>query len=126
MAFPSTISTSHSPPAARDVFTDLAVETKQHIASFIESDIDLCNFRLVISSMNNAVDDDNLSFWRRRFLAHFDKFTATGDRYEVNLSHKVKYQERKHYLKYGALFQNGETDKEMQCLVMVVEMMLGK
>lgn len=56
----------------RNPFDSLPIETVQHIASQSTYDSDLCNFRLICRSTHDAVDADNCSFWRRRFLDLFE------------------------------------------------------
>lgn len=44
----------------------------QMIAVDIEDDADLLNFRLTCSHFNSAADDDQVTFWRSRFLTRYD------------------------------------------------------
>ena len=57
---------------SHNYFNSLPIETVQHIASFLDYDSDLCNFKYISSGAKDAVDADNQSFWRRRFLQYFE------------------------------------------------------
>ncbi len=82
MATTDSATTSTSNP-----FDDLPIETVQHIGSFCTYDSDLCHFRLICRSTLDAVDADNCSFWRRRFLDTFEAsavLKAGGESDRVN------------------------------------------
>ena len=68
------------------------------------------------------MDADNCSFWRRRFLACFEKPIKLTN----NVAFKHAYQKRKYVLKHGAQFQTGETRKEKGCLELVRDLVVGE
>ena len=94
----------------------------QRIAHHIEADQDLCAFRVVCKATRDAIDGDNLSFWRRRFLGTFEK--ATG--YKSNKAYKEAYQKRKKAMKFGADFKRGSSRREKACLEVLRDLILGK
>lgn len=105
-------------------------QTNQHIASYLDSDAFLCNFRRISHSTHNAVDGDRLSFWRRRFLARFEKPTWTEP---SNLKYKHAYQKRRKALMYGAKFdaavrrtESKEIKKANAALEVVRDILVGK
>ncbi|KAK3716377.1 hypothetical protein LTR37_006527 [Vermiconidia calcicola] len=103
-------------------FTTLPLETNQHIASLIEYDTDLCSFRLICHATNDAVEADSCSFWRRRFLGHFERPVGEPSLWkgaEGNLRFKKEYAKRRGCLKNGARFGSGETRRERECLEVV-------
>jgi hypothetical protein len=57
---------------SHNYFNSLPIETVQLIASFLDYDSDLCNFKYISQGARDAVDADNQSFWRRRFLQYFE------------------------------------------------------
>nr|POE47505.1 casein kinase ii subunit beta-2 [Quercus suber] len=96
-------------------------QTNQHIASFLDSDQDLTSYRITCRSAHSAIDADNNSYWRRRFLSRFEK---PGWDNPSNLILKHKYQSRRRLLRKGALFQTGDTNSEERCLIMLRELIL--
>ena len=64
---------------SHNYFNSLPIETIQHIASFLEYDSDLCNFKYISQGARDAVDADNHSFWRRRFLQYFEASKELSD-----------------------------------------------
>ncbi|TKA76036.1 hypothetical protein B0A55_05109 [Friedmanniomyces simplex] len=97
-------------------FDSVPIETNQHIASYLTSDFDLCNFRLVSHATHDAVDADNDSFWRRRFLAVFETPVWGGGRGRStatsNLKFKREYQKRRRCLMFGAKYEAALTRRE--------------
>ncbi|TKA39328.1 hypothetical protein B0A54_10346 [Friedmanniomyces endolithicus] len=87
-------------------FDGMPIETNQHIASYLTGDSDLCSFRLVSRSTHDAVDADNNSFWRRRFLAVFETPTWGAKRNDnTNVKFKREYQRRRRCLLFGAKYE---------------------
>jgi len=81
-------------------------QTTQHIASYLDSDFDLSSFCSVSHSTNVAVNADNNSFWRRRYLAFFEKPTSwSADDRRKNAKYKAVYQRYRRRLLYGAVFK---------------------
>jgi hypothetical protein len=80
----------------------LLLQTRQLIAMYLPSDADVVAYCEACRSTNAAVDGDRLSFWRRRFLAAFER-PATP--YVNNLVFKQQYQKRRKALLYGAKFE---------------------
>ena len=111
-----------SPIHSSNPFDILPIETNQHIASHIENDSDICNFRLICRSTLDAVDADNCSFWRRKFLSCFEKPVKTMSNFEF----KRTYQKRRGVLKCGALFYLGDTKREKECLEVVRDLICGE
>ncbi|KAK5123180.1 hypothetical protein LTR85_003378 [Meristemomyces frigidus] len=87
---------------APNPFDVLPIETNQHIASYLDNELDLGRFRLICHSTHDAVDADRCSFWRRRFLTTFERPTWTGGN---NERYKTTYQKRKRALMFGAKFE---------------------
>ena len=99
------------------------------MASHLDSDRDLCNFRLTCHSANEAVDHDNYSFWRRRFMSTFEKPSWSS---KPNVEYKRQYKRRKNALLYGARFDVAikfarakEIPKAIRALEVLKEMLLG-
>ncbi|KAF2842548.1 hypothetical protein M501DRAFT_927009 [Patellaria atrata CBS 101060] len=99
-------------------FNILPIELNKEIAGYLESDKDLCNFRLVCQNACNAIDGDHLSFWRHRFLQFFD---PTG-RETTNAEYMRLYQTRRMWLKRGSKFYYGHKKEEKQCLQVVKDL----
>ena len=92
------------------------------ITFYIEADQDICAFREVCKITRDAVDGDNFSFWRRRFLSVFEQPFG----YEDNKSYRDGYQKRRQMLKLGAEFKRGHTRPEKDCLEILKDLILGK
>ncbi|EMD00714.1 hypothetical protein BAUCODRAFT_61254, partial [Baudoinia panamericana UAMH 10762] len=75
----------------------------QLIALNLESDFDICRYRLACKSTLAAVDEDGWSFWRRRFRASFEPPSWTD---RGNFVYKRAYQKRRKALMYGAKFES--------------------
>ena len=111
-------------------FNKLPIETVQHIASYVLEDDLLCNFRLACQAMHNAVDADNCSFWRRRFLSRFEK-PADADSEgwkgaKGNVRFREAYQKRRWVMKNGASsFVTGDTAREEKCLEVLRDLVVG-
>ncbi|KAK4543661.1 hypothetical protein LTR36_005306 [Oleoguttula mirabilis] len=88
--------------AAQNPFDTLPIETNQHIASYLDNELDLCRYRRICHSTHDAVDADRCSFWRRRFLTTFEKPNWPGG---SNERYKITYQKRKRALMFGAKFK---------------------
>ena len=80
----------------------------------------------------DAVDADNCSFWRRRFLDYFEKPT-TGVSFEANtnaawnnVAYKKAYQKRRSALKNGAKFAVGASKRETECLEVLRDLVVGE
>ncbi|KAF2832993.1 hypothetical protein CC86DRAFT_338057 [Ophiobolus disseminans] len=58
-------------PSSAVAFNSLPIELNQAIAREIENDKDLATYRLICRGTNDAVDADNLSFWRTKFREKF-------------------------------------------------------
>ena len=99
-------------------------QTNQHIASFLDCDLDICRFCRICQSTYNAVDADNCSFWRRRFLEYFEK--PGRKTYPTNATYKFQYQRRKLVFKFGATFKAGETKREIECLEVLRDLICGE
>lgn len=109
-------------------FDSLPIETSQQIASYLDSDTDLCSFRLSCHATDDAVNADSYSFWRMRFISQFEKpdWKTKGKKLVDNQKYKEQYQLRKRVLKNGAVFMAGESGKEKLCLAVLRELILGK
>ena len=103
-------------------------QTNQNIATFLESDIDLCHYRQVCCSTRDAVNGDGNSFWRRRFTSVFEtpSWSSSGKRLEINERFRLEYSKRKGHLKNGAIFQRGTSKVEKACLEMLRDMIIGR
>ncbi|KAI9700178.1 MAG: hypothetical protein M1820_006846 [Bogoriella megaspora] len=100
-------------------FQKLPLEINQAIAGFIEADSDLVAFAFICRETNNAIDADNCSFWRRRFLGCF-----TGVVGDTNFDMKDRYKERRSILRKGATFKLGGRMLEKQCLGLIQDLLL--
>lgn len=77
---------------------------------------------LICQETYNAVNGDNLSFWRKRFLHHFDMLDYSVS----NARLKRMYQERRDTLRKGTVFKHGNRRKESQCVEVLKNLLLGK
>ena len=114
-----------TPTKNQNPFNNIPIEVTQHIASYLDYDSDLCSFRLICRSTLDAVDADNCSFWRRRFLDVFETSTTltTG---KNNVAFKKAYQKRRGCLKNGASFRSGDTKRERECLEVLRDLVVGE
>ena len=102
------------------------------IALELTSDADLATFRLICGNTRDAVDSDGASFWRKRYLAVFDRpralpFTHPSSRNKnVNAWFRIKYQDMRRVLRKGTSFKTGGGSKvEEICLVLLRDLAVG-
>ena len=111
-------------------YTDQSSQINQQIASELDTDQDICNFRLICRDTHDAIDADGCSFWRRRFLAIFEtpQLELTGQRVADNEKFRDVYKKRKNLLKNGVLqeFRNGLVPREQQCLELIRDLIIGE
>ncbi|KAI4722389.1 hypothetical protein E4T48_01339 [Aureobasidium sp. EXF-10727] len=98
-------------------FELLPVEIRQSIASYID-DKSITSYRLICRSTKHALDEDEGSFWRTRYLDSYDppQNLPIGERSVVNEWFKKQYQCRKRVERQRFDFQAGNSKKEMECL----------
>ncbi|KAF2472211.1 uncharacterized protein BDR25DRAFT_367005 [Lindgomyces ingoldianus] len=100
-------------PSSTAAFNKLPIELNKQIVHYLDTDRDICSFRLICKNTNHAVDGDNLSFWRSRFRDAFAMKPGSS-----NNVLKKQYQRRKRYLRLGAGvdFYRGWTKQEQKVL----------
>jgi len=126
--------TTHLAVCETRIATDTPQQTNQHIASYLTGDSDLCNFRLISQSTHDAVDADNNSFWRRRFLAVFETPMWGANRSgDINVKFKREYQRRRRCLLFGAKYEAAvwkhegkEIRKGTEALEVLRELLVGE
>ncbi|KAI5251286.1 hypothetical protein E4T42_04468 [Aureobasidium subglaciale] len=107
-----------------NAFETLSVEIRQLIASNLD-DKDLATYRLVCQSTKSALDEDEGSFWRTRFLNTFDypeNIPIEKKRSKMNEWFKKKYQYRKHTERQRFEFQVGNSQREVECLSLIKDL----
>ncbi|KAF2002885.1 hypothetical protein P154DRAFT_618273 [Amniculicola lignicola CBS 123094] len=94
-------------------FNTLPIELNKAIAHYLETDRDVCSYRLVCRATNDAIDGDRYSFWRTRF-----RETYAYDKSVPNGLLKKEYQRRQRCLRIGASirFYNGHSKNERKVL----------
>lgn len=97
----------------------------QHIASYVEDDKDLENFRCSCPAVNNAIDESRGYFWRCRFIDRWEA-PRVGSNVKSGADFKIAYRRRNHVLNKQTRFQLGDTRRERNCLEVLRDMILGK
>ena len=93
------------------------------IALAIVDDADLQNYRLSCHFANDAADGDNGSFWRKRFLAHYD---ATSAGYQVcNGEYKRMYVHRQLRLGFHDRTGKSKSGDERRSLEVLRDLIAG-
>lgn len=103
------------------VANDGLAQLNQHIASYLEEDRDICNFRLVCQNTRNAIDGDKFSFWRKRFRDAFDPLLHATN----NTTVKETYQHRCKVVKHGVNFRSGRSSPEVEYLKVLRDLVVG-
>ncbi|KAF2189704.1 hypothetical protein K469DRAFT_561995 [Zopfia rhizophila CBS 207.26] len=85
-------------PSSTTAFNKLPIELNKEIAQYLDSDRDICNYRLICRRTNDAVDGDNFSFWRIRFRETFAMKERSGVQNNIL---KKQYEDRKMCLRLG-------------------------
>lgn len=103
-----------------------ALQIRQSIASYLD-DKSITSYRLICRSTKYALDEDEGSFWRTRFLDTYDhsKSAPTSTRSVMNEWFKKQYQCRKRIERQRVDFQAGNTQKEMECLSLLKDLING-
>lgn len=106
--------------------TDRRFQIRQSIAGYLD-DKSIASYRLICRSTKHALDEDEGSFWRTRFLDTYDpsKQTPIGTRSAVNEWFKKQYQCRKRIERQRFDFQVGNSQKEMECLSLLKDLING-
>lgn len=94
----------------------------------LENDTDIGNYRLTCNSTKDAIDGDEYSFWRKRFLDYFDALSMADScaRRRANKSLKDIYMQRRRLLQQGADFESGSTTRDaMGCLAVMRDLIIG-
>jgi hypothetical protein len=102
------------------------LQIRQSIAGYLD-DKSVTSYRLTCISTKHALDEDEGSFWRTRFLDTFDhpQNIPTGERSVVNEWFKKQYQCRKRIERQKFSFQVGNTEREMECLSLMRDLING-
>ena len=102
------------------------VQIRQSIAGYLD-DKSVTSYRLICTSTKHALDEDEGSFWRTRFLDAFDppQKIPTGERSIVNEWFKKQYQCRKRVEYQRFSFQVGNSQREMECLSLMRDLING-
>lgn len=88
----------------------------------IESDKDLCNFQSSCRHANTTTKDGK--FWRRRFKLEFDS-PRVGSFIQNNAHFEDQYKKRRDVLRNKPFFLQGTSRREMQCLAVLKDLILG-
>jgi len=102
-------------------FLDLSLELNQMIAHQIVDDGDLQNYRLGCRFANDATDGDGGTFWRKRFIAHYDSPLTPLS----NLQYKKKYIQRQCRLGLHGTSGDNKSGFERKSLEVIRELMVG-
>lgn len=103
-------------------FNTLPIELNKAIVHNFDSDKDIATYRLICQATNNAVDADNLSFWRIKFREKYAfKEGIANDRLQ-----RI-YQRRSKLLRHGKKldFFRGHKKREKEVLIMLKDMIVG-
>ncbi|KAF2654384.1 hypothetical protein K491DRAFT_768939 [Lophiostoma macrostomum CBS 122681] len=85
-------------PSSSTAFNKLPIELNKEIAHYLESDEDICNFRLICQATHDAIDGDNGSFWRAIYRETYAYVAASSNDFL-----KKDYQCRRKYLNWGVI-----------------------
>jgi hypothetical protein len=123
---PVEVHLSDTPSLKTFPHTDGPLQIRQSIAGYLD-DNSVASYRLIYTSTKHALDEDEGSFWRSRYLDTFDppQNTPTGERSVVNEWFKKQYQCRKRVEYQRFDFQVGNSRKEMECLSLMKDLING-
>jgi hypothetical protein len=110
-------------PSTTTAFNILPIELNKAIAHNLDSDADIARFSAICMATNNAIDADNLSFWRTRFRERFVLMAGTK-----NKDLKNKYIRRAKYLRWGTGLQfiRGHTGIERKVTAILTDLIVGE
>lgn len=92
-------------------FNSLSLELNEQIATFLHTDRDACNFRLICHATNAAVDSYRCGVWRDRYAQRYDMPEKKGGR-EISMLYKL----RSKLLRKSAKFMIGQEPREIRCM----------
>jgi hypothetical protein len=123
---PVEVHLSDTPSLKTFPHADDPLQIRQSIAGYLD-DKSIASYRLVYTSTKHALDEDEGSFWRSRYLDTFDppQNIPTGERSVVNEWFKKQYQCRKRVEYQRFDFQVGNSRKEMECLSLMKDLING-
>lgn len=106
----------------------ILLQIRQAIAGHLD-DKSITSYRLTCTSTKHALDEDEGSFWRTRFLDTFDppppQNIPPGERSVVNEWFKKQYQCRRRIELQRFSFQVGNSHNEMACLSLMRDLING-
>lgn len=106
----------------------ILLQIRQYIAGYLD-DKSITSYRLTCTSTKHALDEDEGSFWRTRFLDTFDPppphNIPTEERSVVNEWFKKQYQCRRRVEHQKFSFQVGNSQNEMACLSLMRDLING-
>lgn len=92
-------------------FTSLSLELNEHIATFLDTDRQVCNFRLICHATNAAVNTYRCGVWRDRYAQRYDMPEKKG-----GLEISMQYKLRSRLLRKSAKFLMGQEPREIRCM----------
>ena len=81
----------------------------------------MCNFRLICHATNSAVDTYRCGVWRDRYAKRYDMPERKGGR-EIEMLYKL----RSKLLRKGAKFVRGQERREIRCLQILRDLVVGE
>ncbi|KAI4707779.1 hypothetical protein J4E89_007407 [Alternaria sp. Ai002NY15] len=108
-------------PSTATAFNSLPIELNKAIAHELHDDKDIAAYKATCRATNDAIDADNLSFWRAKYREKYD-FKAGPS----NLNLRRVYQRRSRLFKYGLRykFHYGTHQGERQVINMIKDMII--
>lgn len=87
----------------------------------LDSDREVCNFRLICHATNAAVETYRCGVWRTRFARRFDMLEKIGGR-QISMMYKLRTK----ILHKSAKFSMGQEPREIRCLELLRDLVLGE
>ena len=99
----------------------LGIQLNEQIATCLDTDREVCNFRRICHATNAAVETYRCGVWRVRYARRYDMPEKVGGR-RVSMIYKI----RSKLLRKSAKFVMGQDPREIRCMEILRDLVVGE
>lgn len=96
-------------------------QLNEQIATFLDTDREVCNFRRICHATNAAVETYRCGVWRDRYARRYDMPEKVGGR-TISIIYKI----RSKLLRKSAKFVMGQHPREIRCMEILRDLIVGE
>ena len=99
----------------------LSFQLNEQIATFLDTDREVCNFRRICHATDAAVEAYRCGVWRDRFARRYDMPEKVGG-WQISMIYKI----RSKLLRKSAKFVMGHDPREIRCMEILRDLIVGE